>query len=199
MPPTSTGWCRSTGRRLENILDEDEDGDRFGAALALGDVDGDGIDDLAVGAPGRMAEGARSTSIAVTRSRGSARWPGSPPSRCRCRCGERLGRGPSFGQPAADARRPLHVVAVNGIRTNVLFHPAEGGVRAEMRASHGPAGPGHDRGHRRCRPDDGDGVPDRITGMPDALIGAVRSGAVLVERGGAGDALRFWYRMGQSF
>jgi hypothetical protein len=29
-----------------------EDGDRFGAALAAGDFDGDGLDDLAIGAPG---------------------------------------------------------------------------------------------------------------------------------------------------
>ncbi|WP_281019631.1 MULTISPECIES: hypothetical protein [unclassified Minwuia] len=186
------------GSAPENILDEDEDGDRFGAALALGDVDGDGIDDLAVGAPGE--DGGRG---AVYIYRGDP-FQGFRPL---ARIAPELpvpgavsgwGGGLSFGQPAADARRPLHVVAANGIRTNVLFHPAEGGVRAEMRASHGPA----DRGTTVAIVDadlDGDGVPDRITGMPDALIGAVRSGAVLVERGGAGDALRFWYRMGQSF
>jgi len=104
----------------------------------------------------------------------------------------------SFGQPAADALRLLHVAAANGARTVVQLHPVDGGMRAEMRASQDPA----DRGEGGAIVDsdlNGDGVPDRITGMPDALIGTVRSGAVLVERGGAGDALRFWYRMGQSF
>ncbi|WP_203862641.1 FG-GAP repeat protein [Plantactinospora mayteni] len=40
-----------------NVSDGAEAGDKFGAALSVGDVDGDGADDLAVGVPGEDAGG----------------------------------------------------------------------------------------------------------------------------------------------
>ncbi|MER5704036.1 FG-GAP and VCBS repeat-containing protein [Micromonospora sp. NPDC002296] len=61
----------ATGLRLDQPqhLTQDTDGvpgdmagyDKFGAALATGDVNGDGLDDLAVGSPGETVNGAAST------------------------------------------------------------------------------------------------------------------------------------------
>jgi hypothetical protein len=46
------------GQGEVGILDEREDGDRFGFALAAGDFDGSGQDDLAIGVPGEDGSGA---------------------------------------------------------------------------------------------------------------------------------------------
>ncbi|MFK7853507.1 MAG: hypothetical protein AB8B79_05315 [Granulosicoccus sp.] len=40
------------GSNAENILDKDEAGDRFGESLLVDDLNGDGVQDLVVGAPG---------------------------------------------------------------------------------------------------------------------------------------------------
>jgi len=42
---------------LQLASEPDADGDQFGEALAVGDFDGDGFDDLAIGAPGRSVAG----------------------------------------------------------------------------------------------------------------------------------------------
>lgn len=44
---------------IENQGGGSEAGDRFGFALAVGDFDGDGVDDLAIGAPGEAVSGVR--------------------------------------------------------------------------------------------------------------------------------------------
>lgn len=46
------GLIRTYGSNPDNILDVDEPGDLFGAAMLLRDLDGDGVGDLVVGAPG---------------------------------------------------------------------------------------------------------------------------------------------------
>ena len=46
------GLVQTYGSNSDNVLDLDEPGDRFGAALLTGDLNGDGTIDLVVGAPG---------------------------------------------------------------------------------------------------------------------------------------------------
>jgi hypothetical protein len=72
------------------------DGDMFGAALAAGDLDGDGVDDLVVGAPGAGASGDGAVTVVPGSSsgleRGSARTYAQ---------GQGLPADPSEGEPDA--------------------------------------------------------------------------------------------------
>jgi hypothetical protein len=61
----STAWEQNTS----GVAGVSEAGDRFGAAVAIGDINGDGRDDLAVGAPGE-AVGNKAGAGAVTVFRG---------------------------------------------------------------------------------------------------------------------------------
>jgi len=50
-------WLDESSGGLFGIPEDPETGDEFGAALALGDFDGDGRKDLAIGAPGELVAG----------------------------------------------------------------------------------------------------------------------------------------------
>ncbi|MEM6794926.1 MAG: hypothetical protein AAF725_13180 [Acidobacteriota bacterium] len=63
----SQGWSRIETLTPVDLGDEAEAGAQFGAALATGDFDDDGFDDLAIGMPGRMVNfGARAGGVFVT-------------------------------------------------------------------------------------------------------------------------------------
>jgi len=59
------GLVNIYGSAADNILDDDEAGDRFGHSLAVGDFNGDSIPDLAVGAPGEILKGSNERQGAV--------------------------------------------------------------------------------------------------------------------------------------
>ncbi|MBX3193442.1 MAG: FG-GAP repeat protein, partial [Labilithrix sp.] len=74
------------GRRVLTRESQAGPGDRFGAALAAGDFNGDGIMDLAVGAPGSMASGVKSGAVIIYlggRHRG-AFWAANCDADARC-------------------------------------------------------------------------------------------------------------------
>ncbi|MFJ9176758.1 FG-GAP repeat protein [Streptomyces sp. NPDC102360] len=56
----------------EGVPGATEAGDRFGASVAVGDVDGDGCDDVAVGAPGESVDGVWGTGSAVVLKGGTS-------------------------------------------------------------------------------------------------------------------------------
>lgn len=75
LPGSATGLDTSRDRFVTQstggVPGSSEAGDRFGASLAVGDFDGDGYDDVAVGAPGEAHSGADDAGL-VTILRGGA-------------------------------------------------------------------------------------------------------------------------------
>ena len=127
-----------------------ESGDRWGATLAVGDLDGDGIDDLAVGAPGETLGGRSAVGLghglrAVPRAACAATPPslwhqGTPRRAGRERARRRLGLVVGVGRP--DRRRDR--------RTG-----RRGTERVDRTGSGGRGGHDPDRDRRRGSPPSG--------------------------------------------
>lgn len=184
-------------------------GDRFGAALATGDFDGDGYDDVAVGIPFEDVDG-RSNAGAVTiifgtekglRSRDSQHWtqldlPGDNAS------GDRFGAALAAADFDGDGRDDLAIGAPredvdgadNAGSVTVVFGGPDGLVATGSQSfseSLGDANPEDQLGYALAAGDfDGDGDPDLVAGAPGqgSDHGGVQlyrnDGGELVDRGG---------------
>lgn len=159
-------------------------GERFGAALAgLGDLDGDGIPDLAVGAPEADAAGSSSGRVVLLSGRSGALL--------REHVGAAWDRfGTSIASPGdldGDGRADLLVGAPfsdgGGFNAGsvLAFSGADGSLLFDV---HG-AGPGDRLGERVAAAGDvdGDGIPDLVAVAPGEDGVAVDSGVVRVLSG----------------
>lgn len=207
------GLVRTYGSHPDNILDADETGDRFGAALLADDFDGDGIADLAVGAPGE--DGGRGAVYVYrgTERRGLRPWrrvPGGDVLSDPVGFGEQLARQPGEGTPRA-------FVVLAGLRATAVTLTEVGHHSRRLASAPALAPPGTASGPLPSGvpgfPDlstidpaavvevdvdlDGDGVAERILGIPEADGGAPGSGAVVILRGSAAHGHAPWYWFGQ--
>ena len=196
------------GSHPNNVLGRDEAGDRFGAALLLHDLDGDGEKDLAVGAPGkdggagavflyrghpvrgfrpwlRLAapEAARGFGAALVAGEGARRLTAFAET------------GDAFGfSLSRKAARPLGVVLTSRPAPHALAGPgASAGAPGFPSGLLGEAGPTLDADLN------GDGSPDRVRGAPQADAATPGAGAVIVLRGAAGGGFEPWYWFGQAY
>ena len=184
------GLVDTYGSHPNKILDVDETGDRFGAALFLADLDGDSVDDLAISAPG---EDDGAGAIYLFHNKGLS---GFRPWR-------RLDRAALNTAPFAPLRALINTtdpdtsdvtagfadLAHSAEAPNQLVFPvidlaAQDIVTLEVDL-------------------DGDGVTDRIIGAPQADGGAMASGVVLIQKGRVDDDgqtnFSNWYWFGQSY
>lgn len=220
------GLVRTYGSNPDNVLDEDEAGDRFGAALLVEDMTGDGVPDLAVGAPGED-DGMG----AVYLYRGSKISGFRPWHRIAGGALEDpvpdlgLGSGLAWRPASGETPGSLTVLAASGRAVDVAVSPDESPVPGPVR-KHDAAAPST----AKAAPVDGqsafgfpaldpavlaeygiaadlnnDGIEDLVVGVPTGDSRVARSGVVAVYRGRhpdddlGGTGPLPWYWFGQAY
>ena len=196
--PTQAGYLVIDENRSGGV---DEAGDRFGAAVVSGDFDGDGVADLAVGAPGK-ASGVLAGAGLVYIYSGAADVPIPDGTRTEASAGQTAAAGDQFGAALAagdfngDGYDDLAVgapgKAVGGIpgAGMVFIYPGSptgltaGSVYTSSAVAHAPAA-GDGFGSALAAGDvDTDGLDELAVGLPGRTVsGAAAAGAVAVLHG----------------
>jgi phosphodiesterase/alkaline phosphatase D-like protein len=182
----------------------DETADRFSAAIATGDFNGDGIADIAVGAPGKKVGGLAGAGVVYVYF-GSENFPLPQGTETEAMGGQTAAAGDQFGTALAigdfngDGFDDLAVGASGkavggaGGAGMVFVYPGSpdglstGTAFSSSAVAHAP-GAGDGFGSALAAGDlDGDGLMDLAVGVPGRKIsGAVGAGAVAVVRGTMG-------------